>query len=96
MAEIARKYVREGADEKTVEARLDLVNTASNIVHVNTKLAMEAAKCYMELAANARKSKLNLPSLFEAIVLATGKSLKSKIVTGDAHFKSLPEVIWVG
>jgi len=96
LAEIARKYVREGADDNTVDARLEVITAASNIAHVDAKLALEAARCYLELAAKARKTKLNLPSLFDAIVLATGRSLKSKIVTGDEHFRNLPETVWVG
>ena len=96
LAEVARKYIREGTDERTVNARLEIINSASNIVPVDTKLALEAAKCYLELAIKCRKSKLNTPSLFDAIVLATGRSLKSQIVTGDEHFKNLPETLGVG
>lgn len=96
LAEIARKYIREGADEKTVEARLQAVASASNIAHLDVGTSLEAAKCYSELTATAKKSRLNTPSLFDAIVLGTGRSLGSKIVTGDEHFKNLPETIWVG
>jgi predicted nucleic acid-binding protein len=96
LAEIARKYVREGADDKTVDARLDLITAVSNIAHVDAKLALMAAKCYLELVAKARKTKLNVPSLFDAIVLATGRTLKSKIVTGDEHFSNLSETVWIG
>lgn len=96
LAEIARKYIREGADGKTVEARLEIISAVSNISYIDAELALEAARCYLELAAKARETKLNLPSLFDAIVLATGRTLKSKIVTGDEHFKNLPETVWVG
>ena len=96
LAEVARKYIREGTDERTVNARLEIMNAASNIVPVDTKLALDAAKCYLELAIKCRKSKLNTPSLFDAIVLATGRSLKSQIVTGGEHFKNLPETLGVG
>jgi len=96
LAELARKYVREGADDKTVEARLETMSAASNISNINAELALEAARCYLELAAKARETKLNLPSLFDAIVLATGRTLESKIVTGDEHFRNLSETLWVG
>ena len=96
LAEIARKYIREGTEDRTVDARLEVINSASNIVHVDPKLALEAAKCYLELATKCRKSRLNMPSLFDAIVLATSRSLKSKVVTGDEHFKNLSETVWVG
>jgi predicted nucleic acid-binding protein len=95
LAEIARKYIREGVEEKIVNIRLEQIIGASNITCLDTKLALESAKCYLQLADNARKTKLNAPSLFDAIVLATGRSLKSKIMTGDEHFRFLPETVWI-
>lgn len=95
LAEVARKYIREGTGDRTVDARLEMMSAASNIVHVDTKLASEAAKCHLELATKCRKSKLNTPSLFDAIVLATARLLKSKVVTGDEHFKNLSDTVWI-
>jgi predicted nucleic acid-binding protein len=96
LAEIARKYLREGASEKTVKARLQTISSASNIADLDVETAMEAARCHSELVAHARNLKLDTPSLFDAIVLGTGRILKSKIVTGDEHFRNLPETIWIG
>jgi len=96
LAEIARKYIREGVDDKTVDARLQVIASASNITNVDVEIALEAVRCYSEIVKCAKKSKLNTPSLFDAIVLGTGRSLKSKIVTGDEHFRNLPETIWIG
>ena len=39
LAEVARKYIREGTGDRTVDARLEMMSAASNIVHVDTKLA---------------------------------------------------------
>lgn len=96
LAEIARKYIREGADERTTDARLETITTASNVAQIDTKVALEAARCYAQLAINARKGKLKNPSLFDAIVLAVGRVIKAKIVTGDEHFRNLPETMWIG
>jgi predicted nucleic acid-binding protein len=96
LAEIARKYLREGADERTTDARLETITTASNVTQIDAKVALEAARCYRQLAANARKCKLKSPSLFDAIVLAVGRVVKAKIVTGDEHFRNLPETVWIG
>lgn len=95
LAEIARKYIREGADERTTDARLETITTAANVTQIDTKVALEAARCYTQLAMNARKRKLKSPSLFDAIVLAVGRVIKAKIVTGDEHFKNLPETVWI-
>ena len=95
LAEIARKYLREEVDEEIVDSRLQEITGASNIVPVDTNLALESARCFLELSAKAHKSKQKNPSLFDAIVLATGRLLESKILTGDEHFKSLPETVWI-
>ena len=95
LAEIARKFFSEGKENVFINSRLELITAASNITGIDAELAIEAAKCYLELMENARKSKLNTPSLFDAIILATCRSLESKVVTGDEHFKNLPETIWI-
>lgn len=95
LAEIARKYVREGASEEIVDMRLEKISLNSNVVCLDSKLAYESAKSYLELAENARKAKLNTPSLFDAIILAVARTFDAKILTGDQHFKSLPETLWV-
>ncbi len=95
LAEIARKYIREGVDPQIVNQRLKEIVEASTVVCINTKLAVNAAKCYFELEANAKKLKLNTPSLFDSIVLATGRMLTSKVLSGDQHFKNLPDIIWI-
>ncbi|MCL5949481.1 MAG: PIN domain-containing protein [Candidatus Bathyarchaeota archaeon] len=95
LAEIARKYVREGIEQRIVNTRLEQIVAASNITYLDAKLSLQSAKCYLELAEGTRKTKLNSPSLFDAIVLATGRMLKAKILTGDEHFKFLPDTIWI-
>jgi len=95
MAEVARKYYREGAEEQTIRERLETISVASSIISISNKLALEAAKCYMELLRETRRAKVSKPSLFDAITLATAKMLKAKVMTGDEHFKGLPETIWI-
>jgi len=95
IAEVARKYLREGAEEQIIRERLEAMSAASNIVSINNELALEAAKCYMKLLQETKRAKLSRPSLFDAITLATAKLLKAKVMTGDEHFKDLPETIWI-
>ncbi|MBC7130454.1 PIN domain-containing protein [Candidatus Bathyarchaeota archaeon] len=96
LAEIARKYLREGAKEQTINERLKTIEETSEIAHIDKETAIESAKCYMELSQKARKEKLKTPSLFDAIILATAKTLNAKIITGDEHFKGLNQTIWIG
>ena len=95
MAEIARKYTREGADQQTVTKRLKTIIEASDITQINIDVALESAKCYTELNEKAKHEGLRAPSLFDALVLATARVLKAKVITGDEHFKNLPETIWM-
>lgn len=96
LAEVARKFIREGVDANIVNEWLAEIVGASTIVCLDANLAIDAAQCYLEIEAKARKSKLNLPSLLDAVVLAIGRSLGSKVLTGDQHFKELPETLWIG
>jgi predicted nucleic acid-binding protein len=96
LAEVARKYVREGVDLKIINSRLEQIDNASNIICLDSNLAIKAAQCYLEIESKARKSKSNLPSLFDAILLAAARSLNAKVLTGDQHFKDLPETLWIG
>jgi predicted nucleic acid-binding protein len=95
LAESARKFLREDNNESTVAEWLDIINAASNITQIDSALALEAAKCHLELSEKAKHSKLNTPSLFDAIVLATARINQCKVLTGDEHFKDLPETIWL-
>ena len=95
LAETARKFLREGTDEKTIANWLEVITAASTITQIDSITALEAAKCQLELATKAKTSKQNTPSLFDAIVLATARVNQCKILTGDEHFKNLPETIWV-
>jgi predicted nucleic acid-binding protein len=95
LAEVARKYLREGMDEEDVARRLIFIVSRSNILELDVQLSVLAAKAYLELLKTARGKKLKTPSLTDGIVLAAGRMLKAKIVTGDEHFKGLNETIFL-
>ncbi len=95
IAEVARKYHREGVDEATIRSRLETIVEASDVVSIDDELALEAAKCYAELLRKAKKTNLSVPSLFDAIVLATCRLRAARALTGDEHFKNLAETLWL-
>jgi predicted nucleic acid-binding protein len=95
LAETARKFLREGTDEKTIGTWLEIITNASVITQIDSVTVLEAAKCQLELFQQAKISKQNTPSLFDAIVYATARINQCKIITGDEHFKNLPETIWL-
>lgn len=97
LAEIARKYLREGFSRDAVSEKLKVIANISTIIPIDTELALEAGEAYLELLEHSRKQKLKQkPSLNDAIVLATARRMKAKVVTGDQHFKNLRETLWVG
>ena len=96
LAEIARKYAREDVQESIISTRLEQIEDASSIIGLNAEMALTAAKCYLEIEATAKKRKQTQPSLIDGIILAVGKTLNAKILTGDQHFKDQAETIWLG
>ena len=97
LAEIARKYIREGMDLSVVEKRLEIIEEVSTIIGIDHKIALEAGKAYVELLQYSKKQQLKtVPGLADAIVLATARILKAKVLTSDKHFKNLKETIWIG
>ncbi len=94
LAEIARKYLREGVDEE-VKRRLKVIWDLSIVIDIDPTVAVEAGKCYLELKDLARKMNISPPSLADAVILAVARLLDAKILTGDLHFKDLPETIWI-
>lgn len=95
LAEIARKYLREKSSEKLVRERLTAVHGASQVLKISLELAMLGSKAYLELIGHAKRRKLRSPSLFDGIVLGAARLHDAKVVTGDPHFKDLPETIWI-
>jgi predicted nucleic acid-binding protein len=96
IAEIARKYLREGVKEQTIFERLTAIEETSDIIPIDKNIAVESAKCYLELLEKAKTDGLKQPSLFDAIVLATARTFNAKLVTGDEHFKNIQETLWIG
>jgi predicted nucleic acid-binding protein len=96
LAEVARKYLREGVKEEDVVKRLNFIVASSTVMEIDVELSMAAAKAYLELSEKAKADRLERPSLADGIVLATGRIFWAKIVTGDEHFKGFGEVVYIG
>ena len=96
LAELARKYLREGFDEEAVLKRLKFMEVKTVIVNIDSGIALAAAKLYLDLNRHAEAEDLRTPSLADALVYATAKRLNDKLVTGDKLFKKLPNIIYIG
>jgi predicted nucleic acid-binding protein len=95
LAEISRKYHREELDPQSLRARLETISSTTVVTGIDTNLAVRTGPIYLELMEKAKREHLNSPSLFDAIVLATAREYDSSVVTGDEHFRDLPETIFL-
>ena len=87
LAEVISKVAREGRDTQAAYAML---SGNSQIVNADEKLSLEAGLLHSEM----RKTSKDF-GLADAYVLATARTLKSKVLTGDAHFKGLKEAVFI-
>ena len=95
LAELARKYVREGEDIVAIRRWLSSVTESTQVVEIDTKLAEESAKASLELTRKAKEERLTKPGLGDAIILATARVWQAQVLTGDSHFRGLPETLWI-
>ena len=82
LTEVTRYCIRE-LDIKTILPRLADIRERSKILNMDEAMAEQAG----------RYIKQEVPGLADAIILATARNNDLKIVTGDHHFKPLPDAI---
>jgi len=87
VAEVVSKVAREGQDAKIA---YDILLSNSQVINVDEELSKTAGLLHAEM----RKKEKDF-GLADAYVLATAKKLKSKVLTGDLHFKNVKEAILI-
>ena len=87
IAEVISKVCREGRDAKIA---YDILLSNSQVVNVDEELSKMAGLVHAEM-----RNKEKDFGLADAYVLATAKKLKSKVITGDLHFKDVKEAILI-
>ncbi len=100
LAEISRKYFGEGSKELEIQRRMRTISQSSELIGIDEAIALESGKAYLEIldrskVNSGRSNESKKPSLFDAIILATARINKAKVLTGDLYFKGLPETIWI-
>lgn len=96
LAELARKYLREGFNPDEVVTRLLFIESKTEIATIDVDVAIEASKVYLRLAELAKEKKLRKPSLADAIVYAIALLRRDDLVTGDKLFEGLSNVFYIG
>lgn len=87
VAEVVSKTARDGGD---FEAAYDVLLTNSQVVNVDEEVSKEAGLLHSEM----RKTRRDF-GLADAYVLAVARRLKSRILTGDVHFKGLKGAVLI-
>lgn len=85
VAEVISKVSREGRD---VEVAYDVLVNNSQVIDVDEELSKETGLLHAEM----RKTEKDF-GLADAYVLATARKLKSKVLTGDKHFRNVKEAV---
>jgi len=95
LAEVSRKYLREGFSPENVRKRLLFIEAMTEIVDVTVDIALKAGEAYLELLQHSSRVKWRTPKLADAIVYSTALLLDTDLVTGDKLFKNLPRVLYI-
>jgi len=89
MAEIYAKVLRVEGLERA-ELQRAFIKSRSALIPLTEEIAVEAAKINVEM-----KRKIPGWGLADSIVLSTARIKKAKILTGDEHFRNLPETKFI-
>src|SRR4030067_1293396 len=87
VAEVVSKVAREGKD---IKVAYDVLLSNSRVINADEELSKDAGLLHAEV----RKTEKDF-GLADAYVLATARKLKSKVLTGDPHFKSMKETVLI-
>lgn len=85
VAEVISKVAR---DKQDVEKAFDILLSNSQILNADEELSKKTGLLHAEM----KKTEKDF-GLADAYVLATARQLKSKVLTGDQHFKNLKEAV---
>ncbi len=91
LAEISRRYSERGFSEDDIRGRIESVLVLTRILYVNESMALQIPKAWKEIYEKAGRP----PTLMEAILLSSARSVGGKLVTGEKALKGLPEVIYI-
>ncbi|MGI0132131.1 MAG: PIN domain-containing protein [Thermoplasmata archaeon] len=95
LAEITRKFFREGVAPSQIRRRVEDLSTLSQITPITIDIALGIFEADSDLRKRARSRKLKNPGIADAVILSTTRWLKGRVLTADPHFEGLPETLWL-
>ena len=89
LTEVSYWYSKQGVK---FQDRINFITTNSVVAHANEQIAVNAGK----IKDFVRKKYKNNFGTIDALILATARSIKAEVITGDYHFKPLKNVHYIG
>jgi predicted nucleic acid-binding protein len=86
LAETVRYFIAGGKDRATIRLCLDDIRARSTVIPVDEAIAIAAGQL----------KKREIHGIADSLILATARTGKHKVVTGDPHFKEIPDVVYLG
>jgi predicted nucleic acid-binding protein len=96
LAEVARKFGRDGQHRNLVEGHLRAMLALSDVEPVTSDVAMHTIVADSDLRAHARRHRLNAPSFADVVILSIARAHGARVLTADPHFEHLADVEWIG
>lgn len=86
LTEIKNRFYRAEFSQVRVEQFISFIRRRSTIISIDEEMAIDAAE-------NMKKFKLHA---MDAIIYACANKTNARLVTGDAHFKNIPNIEFLG
>ncbi len=96
LAEVARRLARDRLGSDKVREKVEDIATLSQVAPITTEVALGVSSADDVLRRGARSRGLKTPGLSDAVILSTARVFDGQVLTGDLHFKGLPETSWLG
>jgi predicted nucleic acid-binding protein len=95
LSELRRWYLREieagRKSQRDMQEHFTYVESVTEVVPLNAPLALQAGETDFVM-----KKRIKDWPLADSVIYATAKSRAAKVVSGDPHFRSMEDVIFIG
>jgi predicted nucleic acid-binding protein len=94
LVELRKWYLREIEEgrrsEREMQLHFQFIESATEVVPLDASLALKAGETDFLMKKRVR----NWP-IADSVIYATARSRAAQVVTGDAHFRGLEEVVFI-
>ena len=96
LAEVARKLARDGVATPLLRRKMEDLSTLSRVLPISVEFALGVFQADVDLRKSAKLRRLKPPGLSDAVILSTARTLGGRVLTGDPHFQTFAETLWIG